>query len=720
MRFFWRPLEIKDSLAKRATIPFVVADPPKRATNLRQPSVSPPTTESTNPILSLARRLMTHNIVLSPEPVGTVTIVDVSLTAEPAVPLAPAGTTHQSVSYGTETGTRKQDINPPPLWKRLAYILQAPAELLLSPRGTLEWPGELFPFQREGIQALYGHEALLLADDMGLGKTIQAIAALRLLIHHRRIDFGLVITPAGLVSQWRKELCSWAPELRVMIVRGRAEERAWQWAAQAHLFVTSYETVRSDMTSNPTCLLRLREWGVVVLDEAQKIKNRDTELSYKCKQIPRRRAWALTGTPMENSIDELASVLEFVCPLREGQKAPRLMAGKQLLDKQHSLQLRRKKSEVLPQLPPKIVIRISLALRPEQRVNYDRAEREGVIQLREKGEAIRVEHVLELITRLKQICNFCPTSRQSAKLDDISDRLATLSSEGNRAIIFSQFTHQDYGCRAIAASLESYRPLIYAGDMSATERDSVIQEFKSNNDRKVLILSLRAGGQGLNLQEASYVFHFDRWWNPAVENQAEDRSHRLGQRFPVHIYKYICEGTIEERIEQIISEKQLLFNELVDDISIDLGRKLTQEELFGLFNLAPPSSRGEATHSEENQTNYGSMSGEEFEQHIKVLLERKGWRAELTPRTRDAGIDVIARRNDNVGAEITLYIQCKNRSSPCGVDVVRELGGAMPKYHPGARGIVACPSGFTSDAAAWAQERGILLWDRKRLQQLAE
>jgi SNF2 family DNA or RNA helicase len=177
---------------------------------------------------------------------------------------------------------------------------------------------------------------------------------------------------------------------------------------------------------------------------------------------------------------------------------------------------------------------------------------------------------------------------QSAKFHDVRQRLRTLESEGHRALIFSQFTDEKHGVRAIASRLHSLRPLLYTGDLSSHEKNATMRKFKENPEHKVLVLSLRAGGQGLNLQDASYVFHFDRWWNPAVERQAEDRAHRLGQTFPVHVYRYILEGTIEERIDHVLREKQLLFDELVDGVSIDLKSALTSEELFGLFGLKPP------------------------------------------------------------------------------------------------------------------------------------
>ena len=443
------------------------------------------------------------------------------------------------------------------------------------------------PFQRDGVRALIGSERLLLADDMGLGKTLQVIAALRVLFVRRAIESALVVAPASVLDQWRQELQKWAPELRAMIVRGAQEDRAWQWAAQVHVAIVSYETLRSDVSGGPNSPPCRKIWDVLVADEAQRVKNRNAT-SDAMKGLKRHRSWALTGTPLENDEEELASIVEFV-DHGELVSQAHYFPGLNLRLRHRELQLRRKKSEVLQDLPPKLTAKLPISLLPKQRESYDRAEREGIIHLRELGRDVRVQHVLELITRLKQICNADPKTGQSSKIDDIRQRIETLAEQGNRAIVFSQYTSAGFGVAAIAQALSQFNPLSFTGELDLDERRSVIQRFRSDDRHKVLIVSLRAGGVGLNLQEASYVFHLDRWWNPTVERQAEDRSHRYGQTMPVHVFKYSCADTIEERIDRILETKQDLFDDLVDDVSIDLGASLTANQLFGLFGLERPA-----------------------------------------------------------------------------------------------------------------------------------
>jgi SNF2 family DNA or RNA helicase len=471
------------------------------------------------------------------------------------------------------------------LLMRLTAVLQPPLPSLLMPDSVLTWHLPLLGYQQEGILALTAKRELLLADDMGLGKTIQAIAALRLLFFQGTIQRALVVMPASLIRQWRHEFRLWAPELRVVPMVGTASERASLWRLSAHVKLISYETLREDVMGLRDSPALRDEWSVVVLDEASKIKNRETDTARACKRLPRERRWALTGTPLENRLEEVVSILEFL----QGDPGERIhlpTTPHAIVGQLRELQLRRKKEQVLTELPPKQIYELFIELPAPQRAAYEVAEREGIVQLQQAGSRVTVTHVLELITRLKQLCNFDPVSQRSAKLEDIKQRVQTLVEEGHRALIFSQFIDSNFGVQRVAEYLKEFRPLLFTGSISQQERATAVQRFLSIPEHKVLILSLRSGGMGLNLQAASYVFHLDRWWNPAIEDQADSRAHRMGQVYPVTVFRYICADTIEERIDTILREKRNLFQEIVDDVSLNLSTALSEEELFGLFHLS--------------------------------------------------------------------------------------------------------------------------------------
>ena len=500
---------------------------------------------------------------------------------------------HQRAQGAAKTSVQEPDApsrGDLALAQRLWAVLAAPRKPDLAIQ--LEWTGPLMPFQQEGVRALLDNSQLLLADDMGLGKTLQAIAALRILRARREARSCLVAAPAALLDQWRREIEKWAPELSAIIIRGSTSDRSWQWAAERDVTLVSYDTLRSDFSGNPQSLVRRRTWDVVVADEAQRIKNRN-DTSDALKGLQRTRSWALTGTPIENHEEELASILEFVD--HDGSNpSKRYRPGAELRMRHRELQLRRKKGDVLDDLPPKQVTTVTINLNPRQRDSYDKAEREGIVYLKSLGAEVGVRHVLELITRLKQICNADPKTGESSKLDDIKDRLELLAAQGHKALLFSQYVNDTSGVAAAAGYLKDFAPLTITGDMPQQQRTETIERFKARDEHKVLILSLRAGGLGLNLQEASYVFHLDRWWNPAVETQAEDRSHRFGQTVKVNAIKYSCTGTIEERIDEILQRKQALFDELVDDVSLHLSVRMSRDELFSLFGLGrtPASDAG--------------------------------------------------------------------------------------------------------------------------------
>ncbi len=446
----------------------------------------------------------------------------------------------------------------------------------------LDWPIPLFPFQQTGVERLVSQPNLLLADEMGLGKTIQTIGALRLLKARGQLQGALVVAPAGLVLQWRRQFREWAPELRLSTAVGGAPDRHQAWQAPADVFLVSYESLRSDLWLKGDWAPGVRRYDVVVADEAQRLKNADSALARAVKRVHRSRTWALTGTPLENRLDDLLSILEFVVP--GGFEPQHKAAGlRRLLGE---VQLRRRRRDVLPDLPPKYGATVFLALGDDQRSAYRRAETEGLMRLHALGRDLRITHVLELILRLKQICNFSPETGQSTKLTDLRGRLEAVAAAGEKALVFSQFVDEVFGARRIARGLGEFRPLLYTGDLDAAARSAVIAEFDRNAGRHVLILSLKAGGVGLNLTSASHVFHFDRWWNPAVEAQAEDRVHRIGQSRDVHVQAYIVDNSIEERIQTILDEKRALFDDIIDGVDAGTLRRLDLETLIGALRDA--------------------------------------------------------------------------------------------------------------------------------------
>lgn len=470
-------------------------------------------------------------------------------------------------------------IRPPSdvvkLFDRLFYVLQPSLEVLLA-SDELSMPFDPFPYQWDGMSFLYPRHSAVLADEMGLGKTMQSITTIRLLLHVGEVQRVVLVCPKPLISNWVREFSLWAPELPVAIVNGPTQRRRWAWSRdECPIKITNYESLLRDaeLVEDETISADL-----VVLDEAQRIKNASSSTSNVVRQLSRRRSWALTGTPIENSTDDLVGIFEFVSPglLRRGMR-PREMA--RLTD---DYILRRTKDDVLTDLPPKLIRDAVLDLTLEQRQRYDLAETEGTVMLSGLGEQITIQHVFELIIRLKQICNFDPVSGSSSKLDHLRVDLEEICQSGKKAIVFSQWVET---LQRLSQELECYRPLQYHGRITASAREDTIREFRESDEHRVLLISYGAGSVGLNLQFASYVFLFDRWWNPAVEDQAINRAHRIGSSGPVTITRYVTPGTIEQRIDDILREKRELISTILDHQDGPAKMGLSQEEIFGLFNL---------------------------------------------------------------------------------------------------------------------------------------
>ena len=467
---------------------------------------------------------------------------------------------------------------------RLLYLLQPPLEQLLAAK-SLTFGRNPFPFQLDGVAFLYPRHEAVLADEMGLGKTMQAIIALRLLARQGLVRRALVICPKPLVTNWRRELAEWAPELPVTVVEGNYQQRQWLWAnADEGVLVANYEVLVRDHPSARVCPEPV---DLMIVDEAQRIKNADSATHRAVCNVPRQRSWALTGTPIENSGDDLAAIFDYVSPRRVRPQMKPLAMRQAVSD--HVL--RRTKDQVLSQLPPKTVVDVEVALTPEQLAAYDRAENEGIVRLAELGHELTIRHVFQLVLRLKQICNFEPVTGASSKLDRLIADMEECATSGRKAIVFSQWVQS---IERLRDALRPFGPLEYHGRIPVGRRDGVLQRFREESDAQVLLMSYGAGSVGLNLQFAEYVFLFDRWWNPAVEDQAINRAHRIGAAGPVLVTRYLTPGTIEERINAVLQQKRDLFQTMFGSEFAHTNRGLSRDEIFGLFSLRFPDSSAAA------------------------------------------------------------------------------------------------------------------------------
>jgi SNF2 family DNA or RNA helicase len=319
-------------------------------------------------------------------------------------------------------------------------------------------------------------------------------------------------------------------------------------------------------------------FDLVALDEAQRIKNKSSTTSEIVRSIARTRSWALTGTPVENSPEDLVGIFEFLSPgYLSNDMQPRRMGE---LVKDHIL--RRTKDMVMTDMPPKLFRDATLDLSPEQYETYRRAEDDGVMKLTDMGPGITIQHVFELVLRLKQICNFDPVTGASSKLERLEADLEEVVASGQKAILFTQWV---VTIARLREKLARFGTLEYHGQLPHKQRETVIDQFKNDPSKRLIMMSYGAGSVGLNLQFCRYVFLFDRWWNPAIEDQAINRAHRIGVSGPVTVTRMITGGTIEDRINQVLDEKRELFNSILSHADNSARGGLTQNEIFGLFNL---------------------------------------------------------------------------------------------------------------------------------------
>ncbi|MET9023139.1 SNF2-related protein [Actinopolymorpha sp. NPDC004070] len=438
----------------------------------------------------------------------------------------------------------------------------------------------LRPYQQRGLAWLAQLTGLglggCLADDMGLGKTVQLIAVH---LHRRPLDLGptLVVCPTTLLGTWQRELRRFAPTTPVRRYHGGT--RHLSDLAPDEVVLTTYGVVRRDHAE-----LAGARWGLVVADEAQHAKNPLARTARALRTIPAAARIALTGTPVENHLSELWSILDWTTPgllgplerFRQRVAVPieryrDPAATERLARVTAPFLLRRRKSDpgIAPELPPKTESDVVVGLTTEQATLYKAVVTEVMAEIQESEGVARRGLVLALLTALKQVCNHPaqylhesgPLPGRSGKLAALDDLLDVILAEGESVLIFSQYVEM---CRLLQDHLDSrgVRNLFLHGGITARKREGMVADFQAGA-APVFLLSLRAGGVGLTLTRATHVVHFDRWWNPAVENQATDRAYRIGQDHPVQVHRLVTEGTLEDRIAAVIEAKRELADSVI-------------------------------------------------------------------------------------------------------------------------------------------------------------
>jgi SNF2 family DNA or RNA helicase len=486
--------------------------------------------------------------------------------------------------------------------EKLAGMLDGDARFkpLPTPPG-MEFALYQFQEQGHGWLRLLGDLGIgaILADDMGLGKTVQAIA----MLVSERAEFGseafaptLVVCPMSVARQWVAEIERFAPGLRVHLHHGPdrlAGEELARVARSSDVVVTSYDIVTRDLES-----LQLVEWDRAILDEAQDVKNPQTKRARSLRLLRARRRVAMTGTPIENHLGELWALMDLLNP---GLLGPREWYGRtfaqpiQVEKNEEALArlqgivrpfiLRRAKDdpEVELDLPPITVSKDYCRLTVEQASLYQATVDNWMPRVEAHEDRFgRRGAVLAMLGHLKQVCNHpemlvptgLPLDGRSGKLERLIDLLGEVPRD-DKALVFTQYTRFS----SLVPHLEQRvgrEAAFFHGHLNGAQRAALLEAFAGEGGPQILVISLRAGGRGLNLPAANHVFHFDRWWNPAVEQQATDRVHRLGQHKPVFVHSLICLGTLEERIDQLLESKR----ELVDKVMAASG-----EEWLGSLDL---------------------------------------------------------------------------------------------------------------------------------------
>ena len=499
----------------------------------------------------------------------------------------------------------------PWLAKTLEALRHPDALARIDPGDELKTP--LRPYQQAGVRWLHLLSSLglgaCLADDMGLGKTMQVLALLLVLRRQngeRRRRTSVIVAPASLVANWESEVRRFAPSLRTFIAHPSVTPTAElkvvdsDGLSDIDLVLTTYGTLAR------TPALAKIQWEVAVLDEAQAIKNPSAKQTWAVKQLEARARIALTGTPVENRVGDLWSIFDFInagllgTNTEFGRFSKRLAANPQrgygpLRDLVRPYILRRLKTDrsIVADLPDKTEVKAFCPLTRKQAALYQRSVTELATALAAADGIKRKGVVLAFLMRFKQICNHPSqwlgdgtwAEADSGKLARLREIVEVIAAKQEKALVFTQFREITTPLAAFLGSVFGRPGLVLHGETEVKKRHALVRQFQEDERVPFFVLSLKAGGSGLNLTAASHVIHFDRWWNPAVEDQATDRAFRIGQTKNVLVHKLLCRGTVEEKIDLLIESKRQLSQDLLEGGADTLLTEMTNKELLELVAL---------------------------------------------------------------------------------------------------------------------------------------
>ena len=503
-----------------------------------------------------------------------------------------------------------QTVAGPWLAETLAALRRPDGLAQIDPGQSIQ--GTLRPYQQAGVQWLYLLTQLrlgaCLADDMGLGKTIQVLSLLLVLKNEAtgKRKPCLLIAPASLLANWAAEIARFAPSLKSVVVHPSAmppeklKPDSADNLADVDLVITSYGYLAR------TPWLGATPWRLVVLDEAQAIKNPAAKQTKTVKQLQADTRIALTGTPIENRLGDLWSIFDFINPGLLGSSKEFSSFVKRLADRPHNPYgplrdlvrpyiLRRLKTDksIIADLPDKTEVKTFCPLSRKQAALYQQAVAELAGHLEDVDGMKRRGIVLAFLMRLKQICNHPShwlgdgawAEEDSGKLARLRDIAEVVAARQEKALVFTQFKETTAPLAAFLGSVFGQPGLVLHGETEVKKRKDLVRQFQEDENVPFFVLSVKAGGAGLNLTAASHVIHFDRWWNPAVENQATDRAFRIGQTKNVLVHKFICRGTVEDKIDQMIESKQQLAGDFLSGGADMLLTEMKDEELLKLVAL---------------------------------------------------------------------------------------------------------------------------------------